>query len=143
MQDAPQRRRSDSPEARLRHAAAVERETRLASGMSADDARWVFARRVAEQLEGGVAAILTPQRRAALLATATRVGLRPFDANLVIALVQDGRRSGRGALNPEVERSLTLIQPADPVSADRPVLRMFIAASILGVMLAVVLARWL
>ncbi len=111
--------------------------------MSAGDARWVLARRVAEQLEGGTAAILTPERRSRLLATARRVGLRDFDANLVIALVQDGRRTGRGALNPNVERALTLIRPADGNPEDRSLLRMLIAASALGAMMAVVLARWL
>src|SRR6185436_14074312 len=57
---------------------AVAKENRLASGMTPDDARWIFARRVAENLEGGKAALLTPERRRALLATARRVGLRDF-----------------------------------------------------------------
>ncbi|MGD9689195.1 MAG: hypothetical protein AB7K52_00400 [Phycisphaerales bacterium] len=127
----------------LARARQVEQENRLASGMSPADARWVFARRVAEQLEGGVAAILTPEKRRRLLATARRVGLRDFDASLVIALVQDGRRSGKGGLNPEVERSLTLIRPADRPRGAPEWVRFAIAAAIMGAIMTWMLTRWI
>ncbi|HHN78372.1 MAG TPA: hypothetical protein ENK11_06855 [Phycisphaerales bacterium] len=62
--------------------------------MSRNDPRWVFAARVASQLEGGQAAVLRPERRERLVKTARLLGLRPFDAALVIALVQDAARRG-------------------------------------------------
>lgn len=132
-----------------RQASSVRRkevlsENRLASGMSPDDARWIFARRVAEQLEGGTAALLTPERRRSLLATSQRVGLRDFDANLIIAIVQDGRRSGKGGLNPEVEHSLLMVTPADPAKAKQGPpewIRFAVAGAILGTMMAWMLTK--
>ncbi len=55
------------------------------------DPRWVLAVRTGEQLQG---AILTPERRERLLRLARVIGLNPFDANLVIAIVQDQARRG-------------------------------------------------
>jgi len=56
------------------------------------DPRWVFAVRTSTQLQGDV---LTPERRRRLMRLATTLGLRPFDANVIIAIVQDQvRRSG-------------------------------------------------
>lgn len=60
----------------------------------AADARFRFASQVARHLEGGKAAILRPERRDLLVAGAVREGILPFDANLVIALVQDATRRG-------------------------------------------------
>lgn len=60
----------------------------------AADARFRFASQVARHLEGGKAAILRPERRDHLIAGAVRDGILPFDANLVIALVQDATRRG-------------------------------------------------
>lgn len=60
----------------------------------ASDARFRFASEVARQLEGGKAAILRPERRDVLVARAERDGILAFDANLVIALVQDATRRG-------------------------------------------------
>lgn len=70
----------------------VERENQHAATLSPDDARWILARRTAEAIEGGRAAILRPEVRVRLLAIGQRLGLRPFDANLVIAIVQDEAR---------------------------------------------------
>jgi len=56
-------------------------------------AREGFASAVQLQLQGGFAAVLTPERRRRLVAGAGRVGLSPFEANLVIALVQHDSRS--------------------------------------------------
>lgn len=62
----------------------------------------------AEAIEGGRAAVLPPEKRARLLALGTRLGLRPFDSHLVIAIVQDGVRSGGSA--GEVPRRLGLLR---------------------------------
>ncbi len=79
------------PRARTR---AVAEANRLASAMTVDQTRDVFASRVAESLEGGRSAILRPERRSTLVDLATRMGIRAFDAHLVIALTQDAARRG-------------------------------------------------
>ena len=55
------------------------------------DPRWVLAVRTAEQLEGTV---LPPAKRERLLQVGRMLGLTPFDANLVLAIVQDQARRG-------------------------------------------------
>lgn len=74
----------------------VAAENRLAAmqGFDPHDPLWILAERAAAAIEGGRAAVLPPERRARLLATGARLGLRPFDSHLVIAIVQDGARSG-------------------------------------------------
>jgi hypothetical protein len=65
-----------------------------AAALGADDTRWLFAQHVRESIEGGKAAIVRPDVRRRLVSQAERMGLRPFDANLVIAIVQDSARHG-------------------------------------------------
>jgi hypothetical protein len=72
----------------------VEHETRLAAGLNEAHVRTVFAGIVASRLQGGRAAVLPSEARERLLDAARRFGLRPFDATLIIALVQDGARRG-------------------------------------------------
>ena len=57
-----------------------------------DDPRWVLAVRTSELLEGP---ILRPERRDGLVRLGRTLGLSLFDANLVIAIVQDQARRGR------------------------------------------------
>ncbi|MCW5764504.1 MAG: hypothetical protein KIT68_00845 [Phycisphaeraceae bacterium] len=120
----------------------VARANVLASGMMPDDARWIFALRAADALEGGVAAIIRPEVRRKLVDIAVRLGLRPFDANLIIAIVQDGRRSGRGALNPDCESRLTLVRPADPPVKTANWLGPLIGLTILACMATYVMCAW-
>lgn len=71
---------------------AIIRENRLAAGnpqLDAADPRWVLAMRAYSQLQGST---LTPQRRERVLRTAKKLGVRAFDANLIIAVVQDHAR---------------------------------------------------
>lgn len=56
-----------------------------------NDPRWLVAVETAQSLEGS---LLTFERRRRILALAQRVGVRPFDANLIIAAVQDRARRG-------------------------------------------------
>ncbi|MFO0828909.1 MAG: hypothetical protein U0572_12280 [Phycisphaerales bacterium] len=73
---------------------AVAAENRLASTnapLDARDPRWLVALETADLLEG---AILSFERRRRVLALAQRVGVRPFDANLIIAAMQDRARRG-------------------------------------------------
>ena len=83
-----------SGESEMRRAAAIARENQAASGAGLDDERLLFASRVAKSLEGGRAACLPPEKRQKLVAAAIDEGMRPFDANLIIAIVQDGARRG-------------------------------------------------
>lgn len=57
----------------------------------AADPRWVLAVRTAESLVG---VVLTPEKRERLVHLGKILGLSPFDANLVIAIVQDQARRG-------------------------------------------------
>ena len=70
------------------------RENRAAAGLSGDDARLILALRASSLLEGGRLAMLRPERRERLVSMATRLGLRPFDAHLVIAIAQEAARRG-------------------------------------------------
>jgi hypothetical protein len=112
-------------EARQRH--AVASENRAAASLTATptdspsherDVRRILALTTAQALEGGRAAILRPDRRRKLVSTATRLGLRPFEANLVIAIVQDGARRG---LEPTAasESDLLNMIPATPAAQSR------------------------
>lgn len=93
-------------------------ETRKATpALLSDDARWVFAVRVKRELQGGRAAIIAPESRKRLLRLANRLGLRNFDANLVIAIVQDDARLYGTALPIPSEAArgpLALVRPANP-----------------------------
>lgn len=91
----------------------VALENRAAADLTVDDARWALAARTADSLEGGRAAVLPPEKRERLTRMATQLGLRPFDANLVIAIVQDGARCGEGALGLGVAARLQLVQPPE------------------------------
>lgn len=59
--------------------------------MDAADPRWVLAVRTSQCLQG---TILAPEQRDRLLILARLLGLTPFDANLIIAIVQDQARRG-------------------------------------------------
>lgn len=71
-----------------------------------------MALRVYEQLEGGRSAILRPGNRRRLVQIARTLGLRPFDANLVIAVVQDAARRGETPANAEPIASLAMVPAA-------------------------------
>lgn len=75
------------------------------------DPRWQLAVRTNYLLDGGRAALLTPERRRAVLDLAETLGLRAFDANLIIAVVQDSRRTTGEGLTPETRQRLALIRP--------------------------------
>jgi hypothetical protein len=74
--------------------ARIAEENARAAELPADDARLVLAIRVRDALDGGRAAILAPDKRRDLVGSASRLGLKPFDANLIIAIVQDAARRG-------------------------------------------------
>lgn len=141
--------------ARFLHAQRIARENAAAAELSPTDVRWLFAQETARRLEGDKQAILRPQRRRDLHALATKVGLRPFDANLVIAIVQDAARhdggplstgrasgwSGAGEAGGGVSSSLSLIRRPEP--EPRSVFAQMFIASTLGIMGISLLIGWL
>ena len=74
--------------------------------------QWLFAGHVLKALEGSV---LPPQRRKELLEKSRQLGIRDFDANLVIAVVQD--RARRGESIHSASETLSLVSP--PVEETR------------------------
>lgn len=86
------RRARPSPSLDARRAIAKS-NLEAASDRSLDprDPRWLVAIETAAQLEGSV---LTFERRRKVLAFAHRLGVRPFDANLIVAAIQDRARRG-------------------------------------------------
>lgn len=86
--------------------------------------------------------MLTPEKRRRLLARAGDLGLRPFDANLVLAVVQDAAMEGR-SLSPETQTRLLMVRPADPALLSSHG-RKFVAALILAaaMMMGVVVWVW-
>ncbi len=125
--------------------AEVARENLLASTLSPGDARWLMAVRTASCLEGGQAAFLPQDRRRALMAEGARVGLRPFDTSLIIAIVQDNARRGLTALGEESRSMLTLVGQAHDASGGLEPGRMInatLAGVVLGVVWAYLLIGW-
>lgn len=131
----------------------IRRENQSAALLTEHDARRIMALRVAEQIEGGRAALITPEKRARLMTIARALGLRPFDASLIIAIVQDGARRGEHTDDTRAQSRLSLI-PAPPKNAvhkaarsakarTRTMLFPSIAALTLAIAVIFALVRWL
>ncbi len=122
--------------------AAIERANRESAALSHDDVRHIFAREVAGSLQGGRAAVLTPETRRRLLARAGRLGLRPFDASLVIAVTQDNARRGAPSDALESDERLDLIRPERPLIPTARIisLTLLAAAALLALLISWVLA---
>lgn len=130
------------PERDARRAQAVAAENRAAAALSVDDARVIFAAEVAGQLQGGLVALLTPERRRRLVARAEGLGLRPFDANLIIAIVQDRARGGEFDSGAEEDVRLGMIRPAGEARRGSPWLPLLAAGCLAGAIF-IVLVLWL
>lgn len=123
---------------------AIIKENKRSSAISGADARGIMAQRVAEQLDGGRAAILAPERRRALVSTAERLGLRPFDANLIIAVVQDRFRQGlTGRAGAAGDERLDLIPHPELVRRRRERLWSIVRMSLASLAIAVIGVVWL
>jgi len=73
-----------------------------------------FAALAAARIEGGRAAILRPEARRGLMRAATAAGLRPFDATLIIAMVQDRARRGEPLAEAPADPRLTAVKLPTP-----------------------------
>ena len=69
----------------------LARESAREPDFDPNDARWRLATETQQALQG---AVLAYEDRRALLALAHRMGIRAFDANLILAIVQDRARRG-------------------------------------------------
>lgn len=88
---------ADAPNLRLVKAEATDLYDPLGAPrapLQDNDPRIVFAAAVAACMEGGKAALLRVEHRNQLHKVARKLGLRVFDANLIIAIVQDAARRG-------------------------------------------------
>lgn len=109
----------------------------------ASDARWALAVRTAALMEGGRVGLLRPENRRRVLETAKLLGLRAFDANLIIAIVQDAARTGDDPLGGEVQSRLQMVAPANAFDKRRE--SIFTACAIaatLAVILGYALCKW-
>jgi hypothetical protein len=105
VREAPGRSASEAPrreDARRVARTEVEHENISAAGNDALlhallGPRQCFAHEVEHALQGGRAAIVTPDARDALVVRARGLGLREFDAHLIIATVQEAARRGERA----------------------------------------------
>jgi hypothetical protein len=112
------------------------RETARNRGFDPNDARWKLAQETQGALQGTVLAF---EDRRTLLALAQRLGIRSFDANLIVAIVQDRARRGEPL---ESAAATIAIIPAPTASVTTRARRWFtnnialIAAVIILVMIA-------
>lgn len=91
----PLRLASDSLAAPAPRRAETAREMQVAAvcpDLQPNDPRWILATQAVTELQG---AALSPDRRQRLLRLAHHLGMRRFDACMVLAIVQDQARLGR------------------------------------------------
>ncbi len=137
---SPALRLVDADEATWADRQRVREANAADAALSPTDARAILAARVRDSLEGGRAAILRPERRATLIDLSARLGLRPFDASLIIAIVQDGARHGEAPTEAATAGRLRLVRPP---ARDRSPLWSAIAATTLAAAIAAALIAWL
>jgi hypothetical protein len=113
-----------------------------AATLGPDDARLILARRASEMLEGGRVARLSPAGRQVLDRLATRLGVRAFDASLVIAIAQDAARNGESVESRSVGGRLAMTRGAAR-EARREWLWPSMAAAGLAVAIFTFLIRWI
>jgi hypothetical protein len=77
-----------------------------------------------------------------LVTDATAMGLREFDANLVIAIVQDAARNGEAALGSQAHSRLGLVQESRGRDGHTPLLVTVLTVG-LGVLIFGLLVSWM
>jgi len=139
----PLRARSEAGRAQSIPERVADENRSAAAGAAviASDPRWVFAARAHTALEAG--GRLNPARREDLIAFARRRGIRPFDAHMILALVQD--RARRGEELAGIMPVLSIIDVETPPSDHPPRPLLFSMLLILGasVLCTLFLIRWI
>ena len=120
---------------------AVVEENRAAasnSGLEPADPRWVLAMKAYSQLQGSA---LTLERRQGVMRTARQLGVRPFEATLIIAIVQDQAR--RGGEPGDAAPTLAMLDKPKPPSSAQTAWTRWIAAVITALAANAFLIWWL
>lgn len=133
-----------SPSARRRE---IEAENLSAAALPPLTAQALFAASVRQSIEGGSSALLPFDRRRRLLVAASKLGLRKFDANLIIALVQEQSRA-EGADEPDVlpRRAGVRVAPwpgEDPPEKKASPTAALAVALLLGLVMGLLGALWI
>ena len=140
MNEHPHLRLAAGDDVTWRRAREVTSENRAAAAhveLDPTDPRWVLAVRTHAQLQG---AMLTPERRRRVMRTAEVLGVRPFEANVIIAVVQHTARMGR----PLGDAVPTLaVVPGVERRGPGPMLLYAFAALATALAVAAVVIRWL
>jgi hypothetical protein len=97
------------------HEMLQARESVRGRALDPFDARWQFATAVESALQG---ATLAYEDRRRLLGMATRLGIREFDAHLIVALVQDRARRGESIEGAAPTIALLPVQRATKLQPD-------------------------
>ena len=124
------------------HEMLLARESARDRTFDPTDARWKVATETQRALQG---AVLSFEDRRRVLALAHRLGIRPFDANLIVALVQDRARRGEALEGIAPTLALLPVQetPAKSSAFRRGVAGAFVGAVIAAVAADAVLIFWL
>lgn len=130
---------------RLVNAGAVPARQAMPAGNTAaadePDPRWVLAVAAARMLEGGRAAILPNESRERVQRLASSLGLRAFDAALVIAIVQDAARRGEPMGGMVAER-LRMV-PAGPAKSKANPATAWVASVATAAAIFIAMVGWL
>ena len=113
---------------------AVRSENEAAAGLELPslDPRWQLATTAYSRLQEGP---LTPGQRAKLIDQASRMGLRTFDASLIIAIAQDHARSGRPLSDATPTLELVRVEPRSSRHGLRWTLAVACAAATTGLLM--------
>jgi len=121
------------------HEMLLARESGRERGFDPADARWQLAEETQRALQG---AILAYEDRRRLLELANRLGIRSFDANLIVAVVQD--RARRGEPLERAAAALEMVPPAGGSDAAPGAHAQWLVAAVLVAMAAdAALIAWL
>lgn len=101
------------------------------------DPRWALARATQEALQGSMLAF---EDRKRLLALAQRTGIRAFDANLIVAIVQD--RARRGEPIESAAETIAVVPKPARRKAGRAAAWTWAAAIFVAVLVDAVLIGW-
>ncbi len=129
----------------------LARESAREPDFDPNDARWRLATETQQALQG---AVLAYEDRRALLALAHRMGIRAFDANLILAIVQDRARRGESlqsaaptiAVLPRPTAAASSVMPSsvEPSSVTLPsVTLLWVAAIAIAMLVDSILIAWI
>jgi hypothetical protein len=128
---------------RARKLAVVEemlraRESTRQNTLDPTDPRWAIACATRDALQGSV---LTYENRRKVMLLAQRVGIRPFDANLIVAIVQD--RARRGEPIEDAADALSVIPKPSARPRRAATAWIWAAAILVAILVDAVLIGWL